>query len=393
MSRIDDLIRELCPEGVEMKSISELTRSHTPPKKIPRSEFSIGGDIPIIDQSKDAIAGYTSDVSALVDLGPTVIFGDHTRAVKFFDKPFAAGADGTVILEATEIVATKYLFYAFSRLRIPSRGYNRHWSVVRLMLIPVPPLPVQEEIVRILDTFTELEAELVAELEARTAQYEETRNRLMAFDAVGGHPLSGLIRELCPDGIPGFALGQVARYSPTRVECSELDANSFVGVDNLVAGKRGRVDSAHIPGSGRATAYSAGDILLGNIRPYLKKIWLATNDGGCSGDVLAIRIKQENRETLEPKFLYYVLSSDHFFEYDVQWSKGAKMPRGDKASILKYQFLVPPLAIQRAVVEILDSFDALVNDFSVGLPAEIAARRKQYEYYRDKMLTFEALAA
>ena len=86
------------------------------------------------------------------------------------------------------------------------------------------------------------------------------------------------------------ALGDVAEYSPTRVDATELDASSFVGVDNLVADKGGRVDASYLLNTARLTAYEVGDILLGNIRPYLKKVWKATNSGGCSGDVLAVRI-------------------------------------------------------------------------------------------------------
>ncbi len=86
--------------------------------------------------------------------------------------------------------------------------------------------------------------------------------------------------------------------------------------------------------------------------------------------------------------MYYILSSDQFFAYDVQNSKGAKMPRGDKSAIMKFPIPVPPLEHQARIVAILDRFDALCNDISTGLPAEIEARRKQYEYYRDKLLTF-----
>lgn len=88
-------------------------------------------------------------------------------------------------------------------------------------------------------------------------------------------------------------LGDVAEYSPTRVDASELDATTFVGVDNLVADKGGRINATYLPNTDRLTAYESGDILIGNIRPYLKKVWRATNSGGCSGDVLAIRVQDK----------------------------------------------------------------------------------------------------
>lgn len=193
-----------------------------------------------------------------------------------------------------------------------------------------------------------------------------------------------LIQKLCPDGVRHVALSEVADYSSTRVDAADLDETTFVGVDNLVAEKGGRVDASYPPNTARLTAYEPGDILLGNIRPYLKKIWRATNEGGCSGDVLAIRIKPENRAEINSEFLYYLLSSDVFFAYNMQHAKGAKMPRGNKAAILNYRIPVPPLEVQREIVRVLDKFTQLEAE----LEAELEARRAQYEHYRTELLVF-----
>lgn len=117
------------------------------------------------------------------------------------------------------------------------------------------------------------------------------------------------------------ALGEICEYSPTRVDASELDATSFVGVDNLIANKGGRIDASYFPNTSRLTAFEYGDILLGNIRPYLKKVWKATRSGGCSGDVLAIRIQDNWKPIINSEFLYYLLSSDEFFLYNMQHAK------------------------------------------------------------------------
>ena len=106
---------------------------------------------------------------------------------------------------------------------------------------------------------------------------------------------------------------------------------------------------------------------------------------GTNGDVLVI---QCNEDITLPKFLYYVLASDRFFNYDNSCAKGAKMPRGDKELVMQYSFYIPSLEKQAEIVSILDRFDALCNDLTSGLPAEIEARQKQYEHYRDKLLTF-----
>ena len=132
--------------------------------------------------------------------------------------------------------------------------------------------------------------------------------------------------------------------------------------------------------------------MIGNIRPYLKKIWKADRTGGTNGDVLVIRIKENYKGMLSSSFLYYLLASDDFFSYDTQYSKGTKMPRGDKSAVMKYKIPIPPLVEQNRIVAILNKFEKLVNDITEGLPAEITARRQQYEYYRNKLLTFEKVA-
>lgn len=187
------------------------------------------------------------------------------------------------------------------------------------------------------------------------------------------------------------AVGDIAGYSTTKVDADKLDATSFVGVDNLLADKGGRIDATYQPNTARLTAYEPGDILLGNIRPYLKKVWMAENNGGCSGDVLAIRILADCKKIISPEYLYYALSSDSFFSYSMQHAKGAKMPRGSKDAILNYQIPIPcpsapgkSLAILSEIVRILDKFTALTAE----LTAELTMRKKQYNYYRDQLLRF-----
>jgi len=116
---------------------------------------------------------------------------------------------------------------------------------------------------------------------------------------------------------------------------------------------------------------------------------MADSPGGTNQDVLVIRIKEEERARITSKFLYYSLASDDFFAYDMRYAKRAKMPRGDKTAIMKFPIAIPKLDEQERIVATLGRFDTLVNDLYEGLPAEILARHKQYEYYRDKLLTFK----
>src|SRR5690606_29647876 len=108
------------------------------------------------------------------------------------------------------------------------------------------------------------------------------------------------------------ALGDVATYSNMRIDCTGIDENNYVGVDNLLQNRAGKINSTYVPTEGRLIEYRPGDILIGNIRPYLKKIWLANQSGGTNGDVLVVR---PTHESLSSGYLYQVLTDENFFAY------------------------------------------------------------------------------
>ena len=195
--------------------------------------------------------------------------------------------------------------------------------------------------------------------------------------------LTELIQDLCPNGVEHHELEDIAQYCKQRIDASAVNADTYVGVENLLQNKQGKVRSSAVPASGQVIAFTVGDILIGNIRPYLKKIWLANCAGGTNGDVLAIHIV-DNR--VLPKFLYYELSSDSFFLYDMQNAKGAKMPRGSKDAVMQYVVPVPPIPVQHEIVRILDTFTELTSELTENLSMELTARKQQYEYYRNKLL-------
>lgn len=259
---------------------------------------------------------------------------------------------------------------------------NLNADIIKTLLVPIPcpenpkkSLEIQAEIVRILDTFTELTAQLTAQLTAelsmRKKQYNYYRDKLLTYE----------------DGeVEWRTLSEIAEYSKTRISFDQLDERNYVGVDNLLQNRAGKVESNYVPISGNLTEYREGDILLGNIRPYLKKIWHADCYGGTNGDVLVIHITDKK---VMSRYLYQVLANDRFFEYNMQHAKGAKMPRGNKPKIMEYSIPIPKKAEeQERIVDILEKFDALTNSITEGLPREIELRQKQYEYYRDLLLSF-----
>ena len=195
--------------------------------------------------------------------------------------------------------------------------------------------------------------------------------------------LNELIEKYCPNGVEYKELRDLACYANKKIDSAELDKNTYVSVENLLQNKQGKTYANSLPTNAKVVKFEIGDILIGNIRPYLKKIWLSDCIGGTNGDVLVVQIK--NRAEIIPEFLYYVLSSDQFFSYDVQNSHGAKMPRGSKDAVMKYRFPVPPLEIQREIVHILNHFTLLTAE----LTAELTARKKQYEFYRNNILSLE----
>jgi type I restriction enzyme S subunit len=371
MNRIDQLIEELCPEGVEYRLIKDVVRNVVAPKKIKREHYNLQGWYPIVDQSKSMIAGYTDDADAVIHTSRYVVFGEHTCAVKYVDFEFAQGADGLKILLPMKFVDARYLFHSVSNIRIPSRGYNRHWPVLKDLPIPIPPLEIQREIVKILDAFTKLEAELEAELEARMTQYAYYRDTLLNFDG----------RE----DVRWATLGEVGEVSMCkRVFKNETSESGDIPFFKI--GTFGGSPDAYISRQlfeeyrSRYSYPKKGDILISAAGTIGRAIPF---DGAESYFQDSNIVWIDNNEALVTNTFLL-----HWYRI-VKWStEGGTVQRLYNSNLRKTAIPIPPLAEQERIVGILDSFDALVNDLSSGLPAEIAARRKQYEHYRDRLLTF-----
>lgn len=133
-----------------------------------------------------------------------------------------------------------------------------------------------------------------------------------------------------------LTLKDFAKYSSDKINNNDLNKNNYIGVDNLLQNKEGIKPSNYVPTSGISTKFTVGDILIGNIRPYFKKIWLASFEGGCSADVLCLRPKNSDMSN----YLFAILSQDNFFDYSMAGSKGSKMPRGDKKHIMNFPITV-----------------------------------------------------
>ena len=410
MSKLQDLIDSLCPNGVEFKPLVSVANvlygfpfdskyfceddNHIPLIRIrdvkpAKASTYYSGDFPkqYIVRKGDILVGMDgnfnlekwNDCDGLL----------NQRVCKIFSNDESLVLNGYLYhLLGPIFKAIEDELHSGTVIHLSSKRINK-------ILIPIPPLPVQEEIVRILDRFSNYAAELQAELQARKEQYEYYRNLLLTFNpsACGcGTDDKQKDSVIAPPSttykIQWKKMGEIGKLITTRINADEV--NTYVGVENLLKDRAGCIPSNELPIGDSHIGFNINDILIGNIRPYLKKIWLADRNGGTNGDVLTIRLIDTE---LSPKFLYHVLASDAFFFYHNQYAKGAKMPRGDKDMVMKYLIPIPPIELQEKIAAILDRFETLVNDISKGLPAEIEAQKTRYEYYRNKLLTFKPLPA
>ncbi|HFB2635645.1 TPA: restriction endonuclease subunit S [Neisseria gonorrhoeae] len=313
---------------------------------------------------------------------------------EYYDKPFSHKNEMWSYHSVNKHIYIKYVYFFLKTQENYFRNIGSKMQMPQIATpdtdnykIPIPSLETQQKIVKILDKFTELEATLEAELALRKRQYRYYRDLLLDFDNQIGGIADGYQCRL--KNVVWKTLGEVAEYSKNRICSDKLNEHNYVGVDNLLQNREGKKLSGYVPSEGKMTEYIVNDILIGNIRPYLKKIWQADCTGGTNGDVLVIRVTDEK---VNPKYLYQVLADDKFFAFNMKHAKGAKMPRGSKAAIMQYKIPIPPLPEQEKIVAILGKFDTLTHSVSEGLPHEIALRRKQYEYYREQLLAFPKAA-
>lgn len=163
-----------------------------------------------------------------------------------------------------------------------------------------------------------------------------------------------------------YKLSDICEYAKGKIKVSALDENTYISTENMLPNKGGITKAASLPTQEQTQAFMKNDVLVSNIRPYFKKIWYATFDGGCSNDVLVFRAK----DRVSSRFLHYVLADDTFFDYSMATSKGTKMPRGDKKAIMEYE--VPELSYEdqckiAGILEVIDEKIELNTDINKNL--------------------------
>lgn len=416
MSNLEELIEKLCPDGVEYVKLNTICSIYDGTHSTPNytdagvkfasveninAPYDTKKFIALEDYQKYKIKPQVDDVlmTRIGSIGVCYVIEDN--------QPLAYYVSLALLRPSSKKINSKYLKYVIEsvhgkkelrkRTLVNAVPIKINKDDIGKIKLPVPPLEVQREIVRILDNFTFLTAELAAELAARQKQYEYYRDLLLTFKSNENTILNERTNELELSGaIRWMKLGELCDYVDYRGKTpKKVDQGIF-----LVTAKNVRMGFIDYE---KSKEYISKDDYLEVMRRGLPKIGdlLITTEAPCGNVALVDRedialaqriIKyRPKRENVNRNFLKHYLLSKEFQDVLQKNATGGTV-KGIKGSKLhELNVPVPPLEVQQRIVDILDRFDTLCNDISSGLPAEIEMRQKQYEYYRDKLLTFKEL--
>lgn len=379
MNRIDQLIAKLCPEGVEFKQLMNIARI-----KNGKDHKMIGdGDIPVYGSG-----GIMRYVDRFVYDKPSVLIPRKGSLGNLFyvDVPFW-NVDTIFYTEIDEsLIYPKFFYYYLTIVGLGEMNQaggvpSQTQAVLNTLLIPVPPLEIQHEIVKILDTFSQLEAELEAELEARKRQYRHYRDQLLNFEGredVEWKRLGEVGTFIRGSGIQKtdfrtYGIGCI-HYGQIHTHYGTWTTDTISFVENEFAKRLRKAKTGDLV---IATTSEDDDAVAKAVA------WLGDDDIAVSTDAYIFE------HQLDPKYASFFFQTKLFQSQKKPLITGTKVRRISGDNLSKINIPVPSVAEQARIVEILDHFNALVSDLSSGLPAEIQARRKQYEHYRDRLLSFK----
>ena len=330
----------------------------------------------IIVESENYISSKGYEVSRKLPKGSVLV-----SCIGIIGKTAILGMDACTNQQINAIIPNEYVNNKFLAYSILSQRYVlssvANAPVVPLINksdfskveIPLPPLSVQHSIVSELDKINEL-------IRLKMEQLKDYDNLAQSiFYEMFGDPV---VNE---KGWEVKKLGEVCTYPNKRISLSDITSYEYVGVETLVKNKGGVIFTEELPNAKNAIEYIENDILIGNIRPYLKKIWKSDRHGGASGDVVIIRISDSMKGLLTPVYLFKLLSTDEFFEYDNANTHGAKMPRGDRKAIGEFTIQIPPMHIQHIFaqrIELIEKQKAEVQRTISDLETLLASRMQYW---------------
>lgn len=405
MTKLEELIYELCPDGVEYVKIKDyfIRLKGTPITAAKMKEIaSNDGEIKVFAGGKTVINAYEKDIpKANITRVPAVLVQSRgVIDVVYYDNPFTFKNEMWAYTH-NEQTTVKYLYYFLStqvnKMRESASGMGSlpqiSLKVTEEMQIPLPPLSIQSEIVHILDSFTLLTAELTAELTARQKQYAFYRDYLLDFS---NEDVTKKIPDIDCSNVEYKRLGDIAtaiyrgagikrdEVTETGIPCvryGEIYTTYNVTFNNCVS----HTDEDKIQNK---KYFEHGDVLFAITGESVEEIakscvYLGHDKCLAGGDIVVLKHNQN------PKYMAYVLSTTNAQSQKSKGKVKSKVVHSSVPAISDIIIPIPPLAEQEKIANMIERFDHLCNDISNGLPAEIEARKKQYEYYRDTLLSFD----
>lgn len=397
MKNLETLIQELCPNGVEFVKLGDVLDYEQPTKYIVKCKDYQNEGMPVLTAGQTFILGYTDETNGIFEASkenPVIIFDDFTTSFHWVDFNFKVKSSAMKMLRvlSEREVSFRFVYYAMKCIKYQTLEHSRQWiSKYSQIEIPLPPIEVQTEIVRILDKFTsleaELEAELKAELDCRKRQYEYYRDKLLSFENVGGQEVEWKKMSEVGTFIRGNGL-QKKDFTESGVGC--IHYGQIYTKFNTFTDKTLTYCSENV--ARKLTPVHPGDLIIActseNVEDVCKIVaWLGKEDIVTGGHACVFS-HHEN-----PKYIAYLLQTENFFQQKKKYARGVKVIDIKVADLQKITLPIPSLEEQHRIVSILDRFESLTTSLQSGLPAEIAARRQQYEHYRDKLLTFKRKGA
>ena len=380
MSKVEELLAKYNSNGISTIKLADILDYEQPSKYIvSSSEYDDNYDIPVLTAGQSFILGYTDEKDGVYKASknnPTIIFDDFTTGHHWVDFDFKIKSSAMKMLRLKNNKSLlRYIFYSMALINYVPTEHSRQWiSKYSQFEIPLPHIKVQEEIVKILDSFTNLIDALNEELSLRQKQFEYYREKLLTFDdksllkpinEIGtlfrGNGLQK--KDFVDEGVGCIHHGQIY----TKLGFSLSKPLTYVTKETAKP----------------LTKVRKGDLVIActseNIEDVCKSVvWEGEEEIVTGGHACVLR-HNEN-----PRYIGYFFQTHQFFMQKKQYAYGAKVIDIKTEKLGEILIPVPSLSIQKSIVEKLDAFESLIS----SLKEEIALRQKQYEYYREKLLTF-----
>lgn len=413
MSRLDELIAELCPDGVEYKRFDETCTLHARIgwQRLTKAEYKTTGDYMLITGTDFTPSNevnykscvyvsrerYVQDPKIQIKNGDILITKDGTlgKVAQVNNLPMPATLNGGVFVvrPKDESLLSRYIMYfllsghfqkVVEQQKTGSTISHLTQALFSRLLLPVPPLEVQREIVHILDSFTLLTAELTAELTARKKQYEFYRDKVLSHDGI--YPMKPLAELGKWSGGKTPSMSEKSFWDQGTIpwiSSKDMKSSTLEDTQNHITEKAVKEASM--------TVYPVNSIAVVTRSGILKHTFPVAYvpfETTINQDIKMLVVNED----ILPRYAFHVIQGKGNDILVKTKKQGGTVDSLDFQKVLAYKVPVPSKDVQSKLVELLDNFESICTDLNIGLPAEIKARQKQYEYYRDKLLSFKELS-